>query len=233
VSPLRQTAERILASVRHMYAGKALYRRASEREFPHLDFSTYRRAGEALEARGFRHLADQQNLNAQGGAALAPTLVRSWVSADGTISAGHYQLRHLRWQRVYDTDDLVSELEGGGFVLTSTAELSSVWSVPEAFDLEFHTRDTPLPDLLRRHRERVAAAVARSPHVRAHAVATWDDLVALQVRLRAAHHAHRRRIGWLTLDELKALSADPARAEELFGEIQALLRAELSEPEPA
>lgn len=90
----RAAAERMLAGVKRRFTREPIYRFAQPSEFPHLQLRAYRRIEQTLAARGFRHLVDLElvHVSTAPDARSAPTLLRSYASADGTIAASHYRV---------------------------------------------------------------------------------------------------------------------------------------------
>jgi hypothetical protein len=249
---LRDAAERILAKTKRSYGSPSVVVRTRESEFGHLDLKVYRRFKEALEGRGYRFLSDIKivGITDSPGSPLVPTMIRSMISADGAISAGHYQatprtgrrvtavlaalltLRFITQPRSFlqslmtkHCDDFESEL-AGTYVVTSNAEGAQTIGLPKAVDSKFFPYGTPLDEVRASHEARLKAAIKRTgatPTI----MTTIDDVFAMGARLKECKNAYRAASNWVTQSELRAAAhGDTALADAIFKEIQVLLAEE-------
>jgi hypothetical protein len=201
---------------------------------------------------GFRALADVEDAaaNTSPTAVIAPTLLRTMLSANGRSVAGYYQVRpHLRrrlallWQglcnlrlldaptsffnglRTRHLTSIETELSSGGCIITTSADGAVSITLPPAIDNRVVARDTTLQQLVKLHEERVDACLRAHAGVSARIVATVDDLFAMQARQRQLKYEHRVAKGWISIDEMRAMAGGNLQvAEELHAEIQRLLR---------
>lgn len=230
----QEGAREILAHLQALYVPKHEYVSVRDTDFPHLDLRFYQRARTELEAAGFLHLEDceDRTLATVPGNVLLPVLIRVMVSADGAFTAGIYHARiKPLWLRALlfvlrklpgRTVDLETEFADGSFVCTSNALGASAIKLPPLVRCEYLPRQTPLPRLLARHRERVAARQAEAgvPPRRLTSIA---DVRASQNRMNALKAAYRGEIGGITQEELEQLAVGGrAQAAEVFTAIQQL-----------
>ena len=91
--PIRSSAEYILGRLRRGFTGLTEYRQVDEAEFPNINFEPYRLTGRLLEADGFTHLVDLEDLRASADPdpQFQRTVTRWWASPDRGTVAGHYQ----------------------------------------------------------------------------------------------------------------------------------------------
>ncbi|MEP7002341.1 MAG: hypothetical protein ABI969_17765 [bacterium] len=245
----REHAERIVAKMKALYSQPDTTVLVEESQFPQLDLAAYRQFRHALEAIGYRFLGDYEMINVSNtpDSVMARTMIRCMLSADGETCAAHYQahprmervlsnlfvgvlnlrlidaplgfLRMLKPKLVYD---FMSEVVDN-HLTTSNAEAAGTISSPASVDRKFFAYDTSLDVVRSAHKARLAAAVARAgskPTV----VATYADWEAMQSRLRLQKAAHRAAVGWITRDELRAMSpGNQTIADEIFEEVQAIV----------
>ena len=249
---IRASAERQLGIMRRNFSGRSEFRQASEAEFPHINFVPYRLTGRLLEAEGFRHLVDLENLRTlEPDRQFKRTLSRWWVSGDGSAVAGHFQtrpflgrklrdlltgLKNLRWvaasrwfaRSVLPREHVgfTTELDDGRFVTTSNAFLAGTLSGSPSVDHDFLPNGTPPHWLWWSQRERVAALLAASPGVHVRPFQSVQDLIASMHRFEAAREAYRESVGWVTLQELRRMSSRRWLAEAIYEQVQVILRKE-------
>lgn len=244
---IQDAARRILDNLRRTHQGNMTFVPAQEAEFGHLDLEHYRRLRAALEKQGFRHLCDLEILEVTNapGTLLARTFIRALASADGAIAAEYYQVRprlgrllqlllkgllNGRWLAAprmalaqlstkhccgFDT-----ELSDGTFITTSNAQAAGLLSLPASVQSEFFPYGTGVAFLLQRHREKLAAALAATPGVRAVPVRTQADLLATQARLKQKKDAHRAALNWVSREEMQRFAGNRELAEAVYAEVQ-------------
>ena len=247
---VRSAAEGIVSILRTAYTPQTIAR-VDEKTFSHLDLNAYRLYREAMEREGYRFLGDLEivELNKSRTNVLVPTMIRSMVSADGETSAGYYQCRHklpwlilnlivgilslrflwgprgflqsLQTKHCYDFE---SEI-GGSYLSTSNAADAAVMGRPSSIDAAYFDYWTSLTEVRVAHEARLAAALRRAgTSVRPTKMSTYDDVMAMQARLKHAKDAHRAALGWVTQDELLTLAeGDAALAAAIFDEVQKIL----------
>jgi hypothetical protein len=249
VRTARDAAQEIVSNLKKTYATTFTIVRVEERAFSHLDLSTYRRFQETLERSGYKFLGDIAivEINNSPTSLMAPTMIRTMLSADGATDAGYYQVRPrigrlvknllagIANLRLFDAPafflenlgtkhcyDFTSEI-AGTYVTTSNAAGAAAISLPNSVDAKFFTYQTPLAEVRTAHEARLAAAVRRvgaSPTK----MSSNEDVRAMQARLKQVKDAHRLASNWITRKELVTLAGgDTELADAVFEEVQKLL----------
>lgn len=192
---------------------------------PHLERTHYDRMQAALEAEGFRTLADVEDVTMTRAYPELRTCIRVLVGHAGHTLAGIAQLRVRGWKRWFarlarvpvdaHALEFTTELEDGHFVVTNNLEGHASLPVPPAWLVRRHAPDTPLAALLRAHREHVAhaggVAVRRT---------TKEDALASARRMWRAAADHWTERGGLTKEDWDQLAGKPTRTkDELFEEV--------------
>ena len=230
----RRSAKAILDTQKKLYSERHEYRTVSAHDFRDLDLAYYDETQAWLEAQGFRHLGDVENVTLARTMPRARAFIRSMVSADGTISAGVYDVRLKSWMRLLQrlfvlprdmrTLDLETELSDGTFVATSNNLGADAMTPPPGLDRSLYPRETLPEELLSCHTRAVKQALASSPGVTAVAHRTLDELLEAEHRLQAMKNAHRKSIGYVDRRELARIDGgkNPQAAQELADEIEAI-----------
>jgi hypothetical protein len=176
-------------------------------------------------------------------------MVSEFLSADGRIVAGYYQVRprirrvlrnllqglaNLRWidapsfavsalipRHVFEFE---SELSNGGFVTTSNAEGASLVEGPPTVDAAFLQYRTPAAILLREHEHRLRSRLVTDRAVSLIAHSNLDEVRQMGLRLHAQKSAYRASIQWVSRTEMRTMSSDARLADEIFADVQTLLR---------
>jgi hypothetical protein len=218
MQPTEQAAREILAQLEATYQPTHEYVRVDERAFGHLDLGFYRKNTERLSAKGFRVLADVEDRTITNAPAtvLAPVLVRTLVSRDGTSTGIIYHprlksflLRVLLWVFRRSPGKVVefeTECSDGTFVATSNAMVASAITSPPMIDAHFMPQRESVDALYAAHTARVAAHLAARPGVRALPIAHFEEMIASQNRMNAIKAAFRGELAGVTREELERLS---------------------------
>lgn len=248
---LEPAARAILASVRARYDKPVTIVPADPEEFGHLDLDAYRRVAMDLGTLGFRHLGDLELREASTSpdSLIKRTMIRQLSSTDGHILVGYYDVRprvarilrnlvrglvNLRWidaprtaftalksHRVFD---LGSELSNGHFVVTSNAEAAGLLESPPTIDSTFFPYGTPANVLLQAHERRLRARLNEDSTLSVVPVTTLEEARASELRAHAQKMAYRASVQWVSRAELRALSSNDRLADQVFEQVQALLR---------
>lgn len=144
------------------------------KEFPLVDHEFYHRTRKQLEEFGFRYLGDEKMVNVK-----MNTFLRYFVTEDGSMYAACYYFKPgtlvmLLGAKESRTVEFCSALTDGTFIGTSNAESLSGLQYPELVQTEHLSADTPVPELIARHRRRLQKLV--SPEVQPIEVRTMEDL---------------------------------------------------------
>jgi len=181
--------------------------RVSPAAFPEADLEFYDRARSAFERRGYRWVADVEDLTLTRIYPQNRTFLRLFVDAGSMIRASVYHLhprgvvlsmlqlvqlypRHLR------VIELVSEVQGVFLVTSNTHGVDRLDEIVKRHELR-------ITELLRAHPE-------RSPvHYEG-----YEDVLGSMARAHVAMARHRQKLGGLSRDELERLKGRPLSASE-------------------
>jgi hypothetical protein len=209
-------ARDLLTRLQATYQPTHRYRDVSAQDFGHLDLAFYDTTLRRLQAEGYAHLADveDETITAAGGV-LARIMIRSMLSADGTVMASAYDPKltpeglAMLGKHPPSVLDFETEFEDGAFVVTSNATAAGSIALPPMVMSEFLPADTPLAQLLARHLQRIAA-YAEVSGVATRPVADHAALIAAQNRQNALKAAFRNELGGISAAELQALAGEHA-----------------------
>ncbi len=218
MSSTQRAAQEILATIEATFQPTHRYVRAEAGKFRHLDLRFYDRTAQDLTGRGFRKLADVEDLTITEtpGTVLSAILVRTMLSRDGTVMCALYHphirsfmLRTLLWlfrKLPGKVTDMETECTDGSFVVTTNAASAAAFDSPELISSEYLPIKTAPLEVYARHTERVATHLAARPGVQARIIASHDELIASQNRMNAIKAAFRGELGGVTREELERLS---------------------------
>ncbi len=222
----REIAESLIATLKAQHAPDTITL-VEESGFPHLDMSAYHQVRRDLESHAYRYLGDIEIAPTAtlSGQYVGPPMIRCMLSGDGGIGAIYYQLREIaaRGAATHHLYDFLSELENT-FVLTSNASAAGTFNSPPSFDIAFLPQDTSLDTVRSAHESRLATARARTG-AEPTSMVSLDDVLAMEARVKRAKYTYREASGWITLDELIALTrGNRPIAEGIFREVQLILQ---------
>lgn len=201
--------------------------------FPEADLEFYDRARKELESRGYRFLADVEDLTLSRIYPQNRTFMRMLVDAGGMIRATAYHLhprgvvvsllqlvqlypRHLR------VLELVSEVQGTFLVTSNTNGVDRLEPPPEA-KVERLPLQSTLPEIIGRHEARITELLRAHPGRQPKTFESLDDVTSSIARAHVAMARHRQKVGGLSRDELERLKGRPLSASEeaFLREVQA------------
>lgn len=207
--------------------------RAEAKAFPEADLDFYDRAKAAFEQRGYRFVADVEDLTLSKLYPQNRTFLRLFVDAGGMVRACAYHLhprgavvsllqlvqlfpRHLR------VVELVTEVRGQFLVTSNTHGVDRLEPPPEA-KVERLPLNTSLAIVVDRHEARIRELVRLHPEQSPATFESFEDIVASMGRAHVSMARHRQKVGGLSRDELERLKGRPLSAtEEAFlREVQA------------
>jgi hypothetical protein len=204
--------------------------------FPEADLEFYDRARADLEGKGYRWLADVEDLTMSRIYPQNRTFLRLFVDAGGMIRASAYHLhprgvvisllqlvqlfpRHLR------VVELVSEVQGTFVVTSNTHGVDRLEPPPEA-KVERLPLATPILEIVAQHETRIRELLRKHPERSPVTFESFDEILASMARAHVAMARHRQRVGGLSRDELERLKGRPLSATE-----EAFLREVQGKPE--
>jgi len=192
--------------------------------YPEADLEFYDRVKRELEARGYRFVADVEDLTMTRIYPQNRTFLRLCVDSGGMIRASAYHLhprgavisllqlvqlfpRHLR------VIELVSEIHGTFLVTSNTHGVDRLEPPPEA-KVERLPLATSIDDVVATHEKRITELLRQHPERTPVTFETYDDIVASMARAHVAMARHRQKVGGLSRDELERLKGRPLSATE-------------------
>lgn len=245
----REAAVHILASLKATYSTPLEFVLAAESDFAHLDLPAYAGFRAWAERQSLHYLADIEfpALSGNPTTPVARAMVRTHLSADGTVGAEYYQVKpridrvlkrlaagllNLRWidtprwaWRMLKTKHCVSFVSGfddGTFVVTSNAEAAGMLSSPPTIDSVFVPYSTSPQILLDAHHARVSLKLQNQTRCRALAVNDLAGVREQQRRLSAQKNAYRAAQQWLSKAELNAMTGNRELADTVYAEMRKL-----------
>jgi len=213
---VRRAARRILTTATDLYSTRHEYRLVDAADYPELDLSFYTDVTRRLIACGFRHMGDLENVTVARSFPRQRALLRSLLSADGTVKALAYDVKTLGWMgllprfgvlpRDMRTVDLGTELTDGTFLLTTTAHATLLSEPVPGIRRIVCPRSTSTEDLLRHHHAAVTDALRSCPEVQPCAFGTLDEMLESEHRAQALRNAYRASKGYMDQEELRRIA---------------------------
>jgi hypothetical protein len=236
----KKTAEKTAKA----YRGRHQYQTVTPQAFPKNDLAYYEDTQHLLEERGFRLLGDLENLTLKEIHPNMMTFIRCMTSADGTISAGIYDVRYTGWIRLLQLVrlipkklqmlDLETEFNDGTFLCTSNSKDLDQLDAPPAIRYIQYPQDTDLMDLLNVHCGVIAQWTAQNENYTPLRVSTLEEGLEAQHRMQDLKNIHRQEVGLLTREEMQRIAGGKMThgAEEMLREHQKLSSGELHVEKP-
>jgi hypothetical protein len=199
----------------------------SSSAFPEADVEFYDRARAQLEQRGYRFLADVEDVTLSRVYPQNRTFVRLLVDAGSMVRASAYHV-HPRgvvvsilqlvqlWPRHLRVVELVTEVGSTFLVTANTHGVDRLEPPPEA-KVERLALGTPILEVVARHEQRITELLRAHPERVPSHFESYADVVASIARAHVAMARHRQKVGGLSRDELERLKGRPlSQAEEAF-----------------
>jgi hypothetical protein len=251
----REAAENLLAGRRRAYGTTHPMVPTNAAQYGHLDMTAYDDFSARMRRHGFRFVADmaQPTLTNTPDSFFLPVMMRSMTSADGHMSAAHWQAKarlsrqlralakgmlnlrpvvslkgFVRGMKIRNCVDLATEFDDGAFICTSNAQLAALVSTPPSLMQRYHPYGTPPEVLLEDHLRRVQDYLQANPDVRPLILGTADQIAQSSQRLHVAKCAWHEQNGWITKEEIfRHGRANPPEVNEgVFEELQRILAEE-------
>jgi hypothetical protein len=211
-----KSAAEILASIEAIYVPTHQYARVQASQFRHLDLAFYDKALADLQALGYRHVADVEDLTISNAPRnlMKRIMIRTLLSRDGTVMAGAYHpklkllwaiLLRLLGMRQKPVIDLETEFDDGAFVCTSNASFAAAIQSPPLVLVEYLPSGTQASVLLDCHEQSVQAYIETTGSA-PRTVSTHEELIQAQDRMHAIKAAYRNEVGGVTREELERAS---------------------------
>jgi hypothetical protein len=201
--------------------------KVSPAAFPEADVEFYDRARAQLEQRGYRWLADVEDVTLSRVYPQNRTFLRLFIDAGDMIRASAYHV-HPRgvvvsilqlvqlWPRHLRVVELVTEVGGTFLVTANTHGVDRLEPPPEA-RVERLPLATAVVEVVARHEARITELLRAHPERVPTNFESYDDVVASIARAHVVMARHRQKVGGLSRDELERLKGRPlSPAEEAF-----------------
>lgn len=245
----RDAALRILELLKTTYSAPLEFVLAAEADFPHLDLPAYAAFRAWAESQSLNYLADIEfpALTNNPDTAIARTMARIHLSADGTTGVEYYQVKprldrvmekfvtgmlNLRWidtprwvlgmLRTKHCVSFEAEFDDGSFIVTSNAHAAGLLSSPPTVDAVFMPYDMAPRELLDAQQARVRLKLSSQPGCRAIVVTDLAGAREQQQRLSAQKNAYRAAQQWLSKAELNAMTGNRELADAVYAEMRKL-----------
>jgi hypothetical protein len=217
-SVVRRTAENLLKLFRDAFSATHEVRIATDLTDEMRSYLD--EAADELGELGFVAICDVEDLSASAAAGRAVPM-RCFAKTDEEIGACAYYLPTVGRLIL----EVGCDLSDGRTIKTTTSEETAGLERRPGVFQQHVPWDTTIADMLSAHRKQLADVLAAgppgSPTVPRTAQAVLDDFR----RSQTLNHEFRKRIGWVTLSELKALAeGDERQAESVYREIERSLR---------
>jgi hypothetical protein len=226
----RAAAKEIIGMLQYLFQGPDEVAPAFESDFPHIDFSKYRDLEITLSTENFRKISDVELLNISNDptSIYNKTLIRSFLSHDGSLVISCYELRP-KWSRLaillargmlalrwIDAPlffismiparfilDIETQLCNDTFIVTSNAAAAGLLEGPPTIDELHLPYDTALEGIKAAHLARVTKNT--EDHIKVHPILSEKELFEMQKRLKLERSAHRSSCDWITKDEIERM----------------------------
>jgi hypothetical protein len=170
-----------------------------------------------LEARGYAHLVDQEDLTISRSGRAARILLRVLVSRDGVSVACLYHFKPRGLMRFlgvkeFKVVDFETQFSDGTFACTTNAEMAGKLDSPAVIDALCLPSMMPIETVLQAHEQRVAGYLAKRPGVQPVRVCTVEEVRRVQDEMQRLKARHRQEAG-LSQKELQRLAGGNAGAE--------------------
>jgi hypothetical protein len=220
VRAVRAAARRILGTLRDNFAAEHELRAVAslpEDARPHLEEVRQR-----LGPLGFAHVFDLEDADISRTAGRAIPM-RAFVCTSEPLSALAYH--HPQLARTIL--EIGCQLSDGRTLSTSTAVEATKLQNPPELERQTLPPETSPDNLLASHRRWLAETQAAAPALTVSCSHTPEEFLQEARRVQRAKHEYRKRIGWITLDEMRALSRGREEvAQQTHAEIVRLLARE-------
>lgn len=190
-----------------------------------LDPNFYTTTTTALQALGFRRMADYVNCHLEKAAPWSKVVTRAFLSADGTVIGFVYNVRfdssHGGSQTAntespdFRTTEFETELSDGTFVQTSNATSAGKTLEIPGISRRFFPRTLPPGDLLANHHQHLlVTAPFRQVGVAPLVLKSFDDLCEASDRRNQLKSRHRNSADFDMVAEIAKVAGKPLTVEQ-------------------
>lgn len=195
----RAGAASIYSDLVATFGGPHEYRSARREEIAGIDWSGYDQVRSEMEKRGFELLGGIEDLTMSRVKPETPNFIEVYAGMEGNVTVGTYNAYGVH------VVDCMSEAPDGRLFITTNAELNKL-SPPPDWRGEVRPASTECGELLDLHLARLAQLHETEPGLRFVPIRSIDDAITSATRSSRASAEHRRSIGFLTREELAALT---------------------------
>jgi hypothetical protein len=209
-----EAVEGIEDGLKNLTKSKFEYAPADARRFRHLDLAFYDDLRKNLEAQGYRHVGDRENLSLRK-PSIPRTFIRYLIGPDNTTMAAIYHFKPGWMLGVLGAkDSKVLDLEtwfsNGSFVCTSNAEMAGKLNTPPEINALRLPAATTWEMLLQTHERRVSEYLAAHAGVAPVKLESMDDVHRAQDEQQRIKAEFRRQTG-LTKEELERIAGGSSK----------------------
>lgn len=195
----RAGAATIYSDLIATFQGAHEYRVARRDEITGLDWSGYDRVRLEMEERGFALLGGMEDMTMSRVKPELRNFVEVYAGMNGTVTVGTYTVYGVH------VVDCMSETPDGRAFVTTNAEMNKL-TPPPNWRGEVRPATTQTGELLDLHLARLVALKESESSVQLVGIRSMEDAIESAKRSSRASAEHRRSIGFLTRDELTALT---------------------------
>jgi hypothetical protein len=210
LAPALAEGQEMVERNKALFAELQEHRDATDADFANLDRQWYESSSAQLTALDYRHLGDVVNKTIEQATGIT-TVIRIFVSADGTTAVGMFHLAlptqpaRLAGRKLY-TIEFETELTDGTFIATSNTGETDLTTPPPAIHRNRQPLDTPLTDLASLHETEKAKVLEGKPGVSCITIGTLAEAMESQRRENVIKAAFRKGIGYVDPEEVRRIA---------------------------
>jgi hypothetical protein len=209
-----EAVESIQEGIKNLTKLKHEYASVDTRRFRHLDLTFYEGMQKNLEAHGFRHLVDEENLSLRQ-RTVPRTFIRVLIGPDNATMAAIYHFRPGWMLGVLGAKDakvldLETQFSNGCFVCTGNAEMAGKLDSPPEINAMHLPAATTWDMLLEAHRRRISGYLAAHSDAEAIKLTSIDDVHRSQDEQQRIKAEYRKKTG-ISKDELQRIAGESSK----------------------
>jgi len=211
---MEEAVENIQDSFKTLTKSQFEHAPADPRRFRHLDLAYYDGMQARLEAHGYKHVGDEENLSLRR-RTVPRTFIRNLISRDHSTMAMLYHFKPgwmlgVLGAKEAKAIDLESWFSNGCFVCTSNAEMAGKLDSPPEIDALHLPAATTWDMLLETHTRRVGTYLAAHPGIEAVQLSGMPDVRCAQVAQQRIKAEFRKNRG-LSKTELERIAGQSSK----------------------